>query len=95
MSRYSNENSKTPDGMPMPRIVYPNDILPDENSLSEMSKQAQSAVVKTDSNNSQTVIIKPHNLEKLSKREKYDSTLDERDRTYSTQKAEPRFNEYR
>ena len=51
MSRYSNENSKTPDGMPMPRIVYPNDILPDENSLSEMSKQAQSAVVKTDSSN--------------------------------------------
>ena len=25
----------------MPRIVYPNDILPDENPLSEMSREAQ------------------------------------------------------
>jgi len=46
-------------------------------------------------NNGQTVVIKAHNLEKLSKREKYDSTLDERDRTYSTHKAEPRLTEYR
>ena len=46
-------------------------------------------------NNSQTVNINEHDLEKPSKREKYDSTLDERDRTYSTQKAEPRYNEYR
>lgn len=46
MSRYSNENSNNPDSMPMPRIVYPNDILPDKNSLSEMSKQAQDAEVK-------------------------------------------------
>jgi hypothetical protein len=45
MSRYLNENSNNPDGMPMPRIIYPNDILPDENSLSEMSKQAQVAEV--------------------------------------------------
>ena len=51
MSRYSNENSNEPDNMPMPRIVYPNDILPDENSLSQMSKEAQRAVVKTDSGN--------------------------------------------
>jgi hypothetical protein len=50
-SRYANENTNNPDGMPMPRIVYPNDILPDENPLSEMSKQAQAAVVKTDSGN--------------------------------------------
>jgi hypothetical protein len=46
-------------------------------------------------NNSQTVMIKPHNLERLSKRDKYDSTLDERERTYSTHKPEPRFTEYR
>lgn len=45
--------------------------------------------------NSQTVKIKPKDLEKPSKTEKYDSTLDERDRTYSTRKAEPRFTEYR
>lgn len=37
--------------MSMPRIVYPNDILPDENSLSEMGKQAQDAVVKTEGSN--------------------------------------------
>ena len=49
--RYANENTNEPDGMPMPRIVYRNDILPDQNSLSEMSKQAQAAVVKTDSGN--------------------------------------------
>ena len=50
-SRFANENSKTPDGMPMPRIVYPDDILPDENPLSRMSKQAQRAEVKTDGSN--------------------------------------------
>jgi hypothetical protein len=51
MSRYSNENSKTPDGMPMPRIVWPNDILPDENNLSQMSPEAQAAIVKTSGSN--------------------------------------------
>jgi hypothetical protein len=30
----------------MPRIVYPNDILPDENSLTEMSREAQVNVVR-------------------------------------------------
>ena len=49
--RFANENSNEPDSMPMPRIVYPNDILPDENSLSEMSKEAQRAEVKTDGSN--------------------------------------------
>ncbi len=46
-------------------------------------------------NNRQSVKITPKDLEKPAKSEKYDSTLDERDRTYSTQKAEPRFSEYR
>jgi len=30
----------------MPRIIYPNDILPDENNLSEMSRPAQINEVK-------------------------------------------------
>ncbi len=51
MDRYNNENSNNPDGMPMPRIVYPNDILPDENALSEMSKEAQRAEVKCSGSN--------------------------------------------
>ncbi len=46
-------------------------------------------------NNKQTVMIKSKNLEKLSKNDKFDSTLDERERTYSANKAEPRFTEYR
>lgn len=50
-NRFANENSNEPDGMPMPRIVYPNDILPDENPLSQMSEEAQRAEVKTDSGN--------------------------------------------
>ncbi len=49
--RFANENSNEPDGMPMPRTVYRNDILPDENSLSELSKEAQRAEVKTDGSN--------------------------------------------
>lgn len=49
--RYVDENSNNPDSMPMPRIVYPNDILPDKNSLSEMSSQAQDAEVKCSSGN--------------------------------------------
>ncbi len=50
-NRFANENSNNPDSMPKPRIIYPDDILPDENSLTAMSKQAQDAVVKTDSGN--------------------------------------------
>jgi hypothetical protein len=46
-------------------------------------------------NNSQTVKIKAKDLERPARTEKYDSTIDERDRTYSTSKAEPRFTEYR
>jgi len=49
--RFANENSNNPDGMPMPRVVWPNDIMPDENPLSEMSRQAQNAEVKTDTGN--------------------------------------------
>jgi hypothetical protein len=50
-SRYKNENANEPDHMRIPRIVYPNDILPDENPLSEMSREAQFAEVKTDGSN--------------------------------------------
>ena len=49
--RYANENSNNPDSMPMPRVVYPNDILPDENSLSDISKQGQQAEVKCSGSN--------------------------------------------
>ena len=41
--RFANENLNQPDNMPMPRIVYPNDILPDVNNLSEMSREAMVA----------------------------------------------------
>lgn len=51
MNRFKNENANEPDAMPMPRVVWPNDILPDKNSLSEMSKQAQDAEVKCLSSN--------------------------------------------
>lgn len=50
-NRYANENANEPDNLRMPRITYPNDILPDENSLSEMSGDAQRAEVKTDGSN--------------------------------------------
>jgi hypothetical protein len=43
------ENSSEPEIMP--RIVYPNDILPDENPLSAMSKEAQYDEVKCLSSN--------------------------------------------
>ncbi len=49
--RFTNENSNEPDNLRMPRIIYPNDILPDENPLSEMSREAQNAEVKTDGSN--------------------------------------------
>jgi hypothetical protein len=41
--RHANENLNEPDNMPMPRIVYRNDILPDVNNLSEMSREAMVA----------------------------------------------------
>ncbi len=47
-------------------------------------------------NNSQTVKIQSANLERATKRgERFDSTLDERERTYQARKPEPRFSEYR
>jgi hypothetical protein len=49
--RFANENTKTPDNMRMPRIIYPNDILPDENDLTQMDREAQYAVEKTDGSN--------------------------------------------
>lgn len=45
--------------------------------------------------NSQAVEIKSKDLEKPSRSKRFDSTLDERERTYSNQKSEPRFSEYR
>lgn len=46
--------------------------------------------------NDQILEIKPENLERLTdKSDRYDSTIDERDRTYQTRKPEPRFTEYR
>lgn len=48
-NRYGNENSAEPDQRP--RIVYPNDILPDENSLSEASPEANRMEVKALSSN--------------------------------------------
>lgn len=50
-SRFANENMNNPDSMPMPRLVYRNDILPDENNLSLLSKQAQDSEVKCLSSN--------------------------------------------
>ncbi len=50
-NRFANENANEPDNLRIPRIVYPDDILPDENSLSLMSKEAQIAEVKTDGSN--------------------------------------------
>lgn len=34
------------EGKQMPRIVYPNDILPDDNALSEMPREAQVNVMR-------------------------------------------------
>lgn len=47
MNRYKNENMKTPDDMRMPRIIYPNDILPDVNDLTQMDREAQDCVEMT------------------------------------------------
>lgn len=45
--------------------------------------------------NGQIVKIKSSSLEKPAKTDKFDSTFDERERTYESRKPEPRFNEYR
>ena len=45
--------------------------------------------------NGQIIDIKAQNLERPSKKEKYDSTIEERERTYEARKPEPRFGEYR
>jgi hypothetical protein len=34
------------EGKQMPRVVWPNDILPDENRFSEMSREAQVNVMR-------------------------------------------------
>ena len=49
--RFANENANQPDNQPRPRIVYPNDILPDINSLSEMNHEEQVDEVKCLSSN--------------------------------------------
>lgn len=46
-------------------------------------------------NNQQIVKINAKDLQKPAKTEKYDSTIDERERNYETRKPEPRFSEYR
>jgi hypothetical protein len=51
------------------------------------------AVIK---NNGQILEIKGRNLERYPKpSDKFDSTLEERERTYELHKPEPRFTEYR
>jgi hypothetical protein len=45
--------------------------------------------------NGQIINIKAQNLERPSKKEKYDSTIEERERTYEVTKPDSRLNEYR
>lgn len=45
--------------------------------------------------NDQIVEINARSLEKPAKKTKYDSTIDDRQRTYEGRKAEPRLTEYR
>lgn len=45
--------------------------------------------------NSQILDIKSSDLEKLPHRQRFDSTLEERERTYQDSKPEPRLKEYR
>lgn len=46
--------------------------------------------------NSQIDKISGRNLERITRSsDKFDSTIDERERTYQTRKPEPRFSEYR
>jgi hypothetical protein len=49
MNKFGNENASEPNDMP--RVRWPNDIMPDENSLSELSKDAQDREVKAVSSN--------------------------------------------
>jgi hypothetical protein len=44
-NRFANENAA--EKGKMPRIVYPNDILPDDNSLSEASSESNLAEMKS------------------------------------------------
>ena len=46
-------------------------------------------------NNQQTVNIKAKDLERPARSERFDSTIDDRDRGYPGRKAEPRYGEYR
>lgn len=48
-NRYANEDASEPNDMP--RIIFPNDIMSDENPYSEMSKEAQELEVKSVSSN--------------------------------------------
>ncbi len=50
-NRFKDENALRPDNLKMPRVNWPNDIMPDENPYSEMSREAQDCVVKTDGSN--------------------------------------------
>lgn len=50
-NRYGNENASEPAERDMPRVAWPNDIMPDENSLSELSRDAQAREVKSVSSN--------------------------------------------
>lgn len=50
-NRFFNENTNQPDNQPYPRIVYPNDILPDVNGLSQMRREDQLDEVKCLSSN--------------------------------------------
>ncbi len=45
--------------------------------------------------NSQIIKLKAINLQKPAKTSRYDSTLEERERTQDVSKAEPRLTEYR
>ncbi len=45
--------------------------------------------------NKQIIHIKAKNLQKPARSEKFDSTLDERERNYSASSPQPRFKEYR
>lgn len=45
--------------------------------------------------NAQITKVKARDFEKPAHSDKFDSTLDERERTYQARKPEPRFSEYR
>jgi hypothetical protein len=50
---------------------------------------------KQDRRNKQILKLEARDLERPAKSKKYDSTLDERERTYSERSREPRLTEYR